>query len=201
MALFLLRSTVALRTKGIQLVCTQLESKLGVNATFSATLTSYHGEPAKRKKPWPYKTKDFRFWHLPFDRVDSRLDDNSKIIVIDGNIATGKTELGKRLAEEFDMLYVPDVTDAEMYTMGSMKVDIREFDEQLPTKAKSCDFEMFYSQSGSKAVLANFARTQYELFRCKVFNYAQNVIAHVLNTGKIKLCKVIGRNSETNDQF
>jgi len=150
-----------------------------------ANLTNYPGNEAPRYKPWPYEKYGFRFWHMPFDRFDWRYDDNTKIIVIDGNIATGKTNIGKQIAEHFDMLYVPDVSDEEMFWWEtSHTFDAREHDHLLPMEARSVDFQTFYSQKGFPTVLKNFPRTQYMLFRYKMMKYCQLVMAHVLNTGQ-----------------
>ena len=42
-----------------------------------------------------------------FDRTTSRMDENSRVILVDGAHAVGKTELAKQLASEFDMHYQP----------------------------------------------------------------------------------------------
>jgi NADH dehydrogenase (ubiquinone) 1 alpha subcomplex subunit 10 len=145
------------------------------------------GEKPKRHKPCPYKTRGFRHMlHSAFDcKVRKRFDDNSKVIAVEGPLASGKNALAKKIAEEFDLLYVPEVTDTEYYMeQGNGEFDIREYDEQLPVGAQSVDFERFFLQNGSKALLKNFARTQYELFRTKLKRYAHDVTAPLLNTGQ-----------------
>lgn len=45
----------------------------------------------KRPTPWPYKEKGFNFFHafLLRESTTARMDENSKIIVVDGPIASG----------------------------------------------------------------------------------------------------------------
>ena len=42
-----------------------------------------------------------------FDYTTDRLDEYSRIIVVDGNIGAGKTTVAKTIAKAFDMLYLP----------------------------------------------------------------------------------------------
>ena len=100
-----------------QLLKASAENSLGPGTIVAANLTAYPGGEAPRYKPWPYAEKGFGILDMARDRVDWRLDDNSKIIVIDGNLATGKTAIGKHIAKQFDLLYIPDVTDTDMYML------------------------------------------------------------------------------------
>lgn len=48
-----------------------------------------------RPNPFPYKTDKYGFIQAVLDKTTYRFDDNSKIIVVDGPIAVGKTEFAK----------------------------------------------------------------------------------------------------------
>lgn len=158
---------------------------MGPCSILTANLVAYPGGEHPRYHPWDYASKGYMKVDRFKDRTDWRLDENSKIIVIDGNIATGKTNIGKQIAKHFDMLYVPDVSDEEMFWWETDHVfDGREHDDKLPLEARQCDFEKFYSQTGFPTVLKNFPRTQYMLFRYKMLKYTQIVTQHMLSTGQ-----------------
>ena len=65
--------------------------------------------------PWPYETVRYTLWDTLWDRTPERFDENSRIIVVDGNIGVGKSYLAKKLAEELDMLLFPEPTMDFMY--------------------------------------------------------------------------------------
>ena len=59
-----------------------------------------------------------------------RLDENSKLIVVDGAHAVGKSQFAKELAEELDMKYIayPRMDDVLINSYG---VDMRQYDEYM----------------------------------------------------------------------
>lgn len=67
-----------------------------------------HSEP--KPAPFPYKEKRYNFFRALFDPTPSRLDDNSKLVVIEGPPAAGKGVLAKELANELGMAYFPAPT-------------------------------------------------------------------------------------------
>ena len=66
-------------------------------------------------KPWNYKRWGFDYIHALVDGTTKRFNDNSKLVVVDGPPALGKTEVAKALAEEFDMKFVPGWTMENFY--------------------------------------------------------------------------------------
>lgn len=62
-----------------------------------------------RPAPYDYKNKDYGFISAIFDKTTKRFDENSKLIVIEGPIAAGKSKFAKELADELEMLYMPAV--------------------------------------------------------------------------------------------
>ena len=54
--------------------------------------------------PYPYLEKKFRYFTQLTDRTTPRLDENSKLIAVEGAHCIGKTDFAKELAEEFEMV-------------------------------------------------------------------------------------------------
>lgn len=121
------------------------------------------------------------FWQL-IDGTYKRFDENTKIIVVDGNIAVGKTDFAKKLAKEFDMKYVADATDDDVFTVEG-DFDMRYFNEQLPPRMRYCDVESFYRHDSHPDFLKGFCRTQFEWFKMSYQVY-RNAVEHLLNTGQ-----------------
>lgn len=154
------------------------------SVTHIANLTSTHGLPAVRKyKPWPYKERPFNALYSFIDGTLKRFDDNTKIILIEGNLAVGKSWFGEKLAKEFDMKFIPDIRDEKLFFRGE-GFDLRTLNEQLPPTAKFCDMETFYRHTEHPAMLKSFGRTQIDLYMDHFFLYAE-ALEHLLNTGFI----------------
>merc|ERR1711976_925908 len=128
---FLLFSGPAADKKMAQYLCRGLKSKVSPGSTFIrrviagisqnecpalgrpdhwvpvATLIPTHGEKFPYPEPWDYKKKPYTFWSQFTDRTRKRFNPNTKMIVVEGGPAVGKNEFAKRLAKNFDMLFVP----------------------------------------------------------------------------------------------
>ncbi|EFX67986.1 hypothetical protein DAPPUDRAFT_231763 [Daphnia pulex] len=137
--------------------------------------------PVKKPAPFPYKEKRYNFLRALFDPTTSRLDENSKLIVVEGPPAAGKRALAKELAEELDMAYFPSPNVADCY-INKYGYDLRQVDHKLPESCKSYDENDFLKDpmrgNGSKA--ARFQLTKLSL-RYKLHLEA---LAHILNTGQ-----------------
>lgn len=152
-------------------------------ATQVAHLTSTHGQPANRKyAPWPYKKRRYNeFWQY-FDNTRKRFDDNSKVILIEGNLAVGKSSFGEKLAKEFDMKFFPDIRDEKTF-LAESGFDKRSLNEQLPARSGFCDMETFYGPNGNPALKKNFGPTVRHLYYEHFFYYAE-ALEHLFNTGQ-----------------
>jgi len=138
-------------------------------------------EPQTRVKPWPYKEKTYnQFWQF-FDHTSKRFNDNSRLIVVDGNIATGKTEFAKKVAESFDLLYIPDIHPDEVW-INEDGFDMRELDEQFSDGPnRSYDLQHFLSDKHAKNL--KVGRPQVMLYHKRFYNYV-TALEHILNTGQ-----------------
>ncbi|XP_071102168.1 NADH dehydrogenase [ubiquinone] 1 alpha subcomplex subunit 10, mitochondrial-like [Haliotis cracherodii] len=160
------------------------QSAVGAGAVQVANLTSSqsHGNEIQRAKPWPYETRRYnQYWQF-IDHTRKRFNDNSKVILVDGNVATGKSEFAEKLATEFDMKYFPDPLDSMIYLSDS-GIDYRDLNERLPPGARSLDIATFHMQDVHPTTLKTIGRTQLAIYRHRFLNYV-NALEHLLNTGQ-----------------
>ena len=98
----------------------------------------------KKEKPAPYPYLDRDYWHIQslWDKTTLRLDENSKLIVVEGAHGIGKTKLAKELAEDFEMMYMgpPDMDDIFISPYG---VDFRKYNNYYPDFYKTFDEKDF----------------------------------------------------------
>lgn len=131
--------------------------------------------------PFPYKEKKYTFLRALFDTTSDRLDENSKLILVEGPPAAGKGALAKEIAEDLDMHYLPSPTIAE-HMVNSYGYNLKQLDSQLPETCKSYDETDFLRDpkqlNGTKA-----GRFQLTKFSLRYQRYIE-ALAHILNTGQ-----------------
>lgn len=131
-----------------------------------------------RPAPFPYKTKRYNLWRAWLqDTTTHRFDENTKIIVVEGPIAAGKSAFAKSLAEDLDMLHMPEVTMDDLY-INSYGYDLRKLDPELPAAARSFDEKSFCIEPNHEFA-ASFQILKYQLRYSKYID----ALAHLLNTG------------------
>jgi len=146
----------------------------------SASMTSKENRDPSVKKPapWPYQTKKFTFLKTVYEGTSKRFDENTKIVVVDGNIGAGKSDFAKKLAEAFDFVYFPEPT-LERFYVSSYGFDLRKIDDLLPPSFKCCDVSTFYANPYHQ----NVPKFQHLMYMFRLEQYI-DALAHVLNTGQ-----------------
>lgn len=121
-------------------------------------------EQTKRPAPYDYINKDYTFWEALFDKTTKRFDENSKVIwiniyidirlteqilceiikviVVEGPVASGKSKFAQELANDLDMLYIPEA-NLDLLYINPYGYDMRQLDDQLPASCKSFDVNNF----------------------------------------------------------
>ncbi|KAB0800128.1 hypothetical protein PPYR_08008 [Photinus pyralis] len=134
--------------------------------------------PTNKPKPWPYKTKGYNIFNSLYDKTTSRFDENSKIIVVEGPIAAGKTKLAKELAAELDMLYLPEA-NLDMLTTNIYGFNLKKLNDQIPESLRFYDIPDFLLNPRHK-MTACFQMRQY----VAKFSQYIDALAHVFSTGQ-----------------
>ncbi|KAE8299774.1 NADH dehydrogenase [ubiquinone] 1 alpha subcomplex subunit 10, mitochondrial Complex I-42kD [Larimichthys crocea] len=109
------------------------------------------------------------------ERTTPRLKEYSKIITVDGNLASGKGALAQKLADKLGMLYMPEPDTFYLDKMTGEK-------EPLPVDFNGmCSLEKFYTDP--KAADGNSYRLQLWMYTMRLLYYA-DAIEHLLTTGQ-----------------
>lgn len=140
----------------------------------------YVPDPAK-PKPFPYKTRNYNTFWQAIDKTTLRLDENSKLITVEGAHAIGKSQFAKDLAEDLGMIYVeyPRMDDLFISPYG---FDYRKIAHMLPERLRPYD-EKDFSRNPLGPVAGSADRLLINIFKLKFLNHVY-AIRHILNTGE-----------------
>ncbi|XP_068428742.1 NADH dehydrogenase [ubiquinone] 1 alpha subcomplex subunit 10, mitochondrial [Clinocottus analis] len=109
------------------------------------------------------------------ERTTPRLNQNSRIITVDGNLSSGKGVLAQKLADRLGMLYMPEADTFYLDKMNSEK-------EPLPVDFNGmCSLEKFYLEP--KAADGNSYRLQMWMYIMRMLQYS-DAVEHLLTTGQ-----------------
>ncbi|CAH0597200.1 unnamed protein product [Chrysodeixis includens] len=134
--------------------------------------------PPPKPAPFDYETKDYTWLRSLFDRTTHRFDDNSKVIVVEGPIASGKTVFASALAEDLGMKHLPEA-NMDIHYVRPNGCDLRMFDPEIPEDTRTFDHVNF-NLTPNHRLAGNFQIMMY------VARYHQYIdaLAHVFNTGQ-----------------
>ncbi|XP_005749276.1 NADH dehydrogenase [ubiquinone] 1 alpha subcomplex subunit 10, mitochondrial [Pundamilia nyererei] len=109
------------------------------------------------------------------ERTTPHLKQYSKVISVDGNLASGKGALAQKLADKLGMLYMPEPDTFYLDKMTGEK-------EPLPVDFNGmCSLEKFYTDP--KAADGNSYRLQLWMYNMRLLQYS-DAIEHLLTTGQ-----------------
>jgi len=154
----------------------------GAGTVRVATLKATHGEKYPYSAPFPYWKKKYNTLAAFLESTAWRFNENSKIIVVEGNVGVGKTEFAQSLAKEFDLKYFPPTLDsAVFFADNDWGYDSRKLDPLLPEGAKAYDLSRFLSDPHPER--GTVGRLQLNWYECKFMDYAL-ALKHLLSTGQ-----------------
>ena len=133
--------------------------------------------PENYPEPWPYWEKGYNWNHL-LDRTKKRFHENSKLIVLEGNIGSKKAKVGKDIADTLGFRFMPgfELSDIMVDRYGN---DMRDFYHLFPKRFRIPDRKMYYENPMDDNVAPMMDRIYY----CKHEQY-MNALIHIINTGQ-----------------
>lgn len=157
----------------------KLQQNGNIQLITRATICHKSDLPPRKGKRYPYERRSWGLHNFFLDPFTKRkFNENSKIIQIEGNVAAGKEDLGRRLAEQLDMYYMPHI-DLEDYYINEHGYDYRALNPLLPERLRACDWEMFHENPARHSVI----HMQNFLFKLRIYQYTL-ALRHLFNTGQ-----------------
>ncbi|XP_035452146.1 NADH dehydrogenase [ubiquinone] 1 alpha subcomplex subunit 10, mitochondrial [Spodoptera frugiperda] len=134
--------------------------------------------PPPKPPPFDYVNKDYTWLRSLFDRTTHRFDDNSKVVVVEGPVAVGKTKFAAMLAEDLGMKHFPEA-NMDIHYKRPNGCDLRMFDSQIPEDTRTFDHVNF-NLCPNHRLAGNFQIMMY------IARYSQYIdaLTHLLNTGQ-----------------
>lgn len=139
-----------------------------------------YGENYPYAKPWPYEKKKFNLLHQIYDSSMGRLNENSKVIVVEGNVGSGKNDFAKRIAKNFDLKFIPGITEDDVFA-ATFKFDLRCVDDMLPESAQQyTNMKLFH---GDNPECGTAGKLQFLFYRARFEQYYKALL-HLFSTGQ-----------------
>nr|XP_014089703.1 NADH dehydrogenase [ubiquinone] 1 alpha subcomplex subunit 10, mitochondrial isoform X2 [Bactrocera oleae] len=161
------------------LLNTQSASPMALTQKASIMGKAMRGGPRIPKEPpYPYKEKRYTVLNSFFDKTSKRMDENSKVICVEGPIGAGKSKFAKQLADELEMCYFPAV-NMDLIYINSYGYDMRKLDPQLPELCRSYDVSNFCREPNHPLA----AQFQIRMYMLRYSQYI-DALQHVLSTGQ-----------------
>ncbi|CAH0403225.1 unnamed protein product [Chilo suppressalis] len=134
--------------------------------------------PPPKPAPFDYENKDYTFLRSLFDRTTHRFDDNTKVIVVEGPVAVGKTQFAAALAEDLGMKHFKEANMDYHYVRPNGH-DLRMFNDKVPEDTRTFD-HVDFNLNPNHRLAANFQIMTY------IARYGQYIdaLAHLFNTGQ-----------------
>ena len=144
-----------------------------------AGLKATYGEKYPYVQPFPYKEKKFYWFSQFFDNAKKRMCENSKIITVDGNLGVGKNEFAQRLAKEFDLQFIPAVSDQSCFKIHGF--NMLELNPILEDRMKLYDWEAFLKDENYKRGFVGRLQLSWYVQKMQTYAFA---LQHLYHTGK-----------------
>ncbi|CAH2242980.1 jg13423 [Pararge aegeria aegeria] len=173
----LIRTTIvkAIPAQGGKIAgCVVVQNRSIMGKAFRSSLPPPPPKPA----PFDYVNKDYTWLRSLTDRTTHRFDENSKVVVVEGPVAAGKTQFAAALAEDLGMKHFPEA-NMDIHYKRPNGIDLRQFDKDIPEDTRTFDHVNF-NRTPNHRLAGNF---QIMMFMARYGQYI-DALAHLLNTGQ-----------------